>query len=133
MSEEPALCGPSQQPLLCRHGCRTVIASRNLQRVLEVSPWAPAGQAGGRARAVNAWESFCPLLGESRNRRDGFQCCPVFSRLSVLQQQRAVVKGRMGAGLGGAAPTAPHGGAQFIMELATFPHPLWGGLFWIPC
>lgn len=39
--------------------------------------------------------------------------------------------GRMGLGLGWAAPTAPHGGAQLIVELATFPHQLWGCLFQI--
>lgn len=81
MTEEPVLCGPSQWPLLCRHGCRTVIASRNLQRVSEVRLWAPAGQAGGRERAVNAWKSFCHLLGESCSGRVGFQCRSVFSQL----------------------------------------------------
>lgn len=132
--EELALCGPSHQPLLCRHGCRTVIASRNLQRVSEVSLWAPPGQAGRRKSCERLEILLHSPLGGAGSSAAGemaYQCCPVFSWLEVLQHQQAAVMGRMGLGLGWAAPTAPHGGAQLIVELATFPHQLWGCLFQI--
>lgn len=44
-------------------------------------------------------------------------CCPVFSQPRVLQQQQGAVVGRVDAGLGWAAPTAPQGRAQLIVVI----------------
>lgn len=39
----------------CRHGCQTIIASRNLQRVAEVSRWESDGAEAGRFKTILAY------------------------------------------------------------------------------
>uniref|UniRef100_A0A8C0GRB1 Peroxisomal 2,4-dienoyl-CoA reductase [(3E)-enoyl-CoA-producing] n=1 Tax=Chelonoidis abingdonii TaxID=106734 RepID=A0A8C0GRB1_CHEAB len=38
-----------------RHGCRTIIASRNLQRVAEVSRWESGGRGAGKSKTIFAY------------------------------------------------------------------------------